>query len=510
MSNTTKYLKRFEAFGQSVKAASEDVKINESREQKEARKKKLLKDFTKFAPYYFPKVCKSPFAKWHIRFANFMLKHCRALAVLMIARDQAKSSVTSMLIVFLYLNNEIKALGYFSHSEKQATLLLKAVKTALEKNQRIIDDFGKQRGARWQDDWFITKSGATFRAFGAGQNPRGGKDDEEANRFDTLIFDDFDDPEVCRNAERLDNHWKYVQGDCFGALHVSGKRRIIFLNNKIDEDCIIKRAYDLAKSLEDTQNVLKLKVNLLDKNGEPTWPEAYTKQQCNEMIALMEDEADTEYFNNPSIKGKEFQKEMFQFKKLPPLSSYKYLVSYLDGGFKKTEYSDTKGLILIGLMNGEYHIHWVRVRNASKVEQVDWHYQLHEFLVQHNASAQMWMEEVFLLDMLYENFAEAAKPENYGFQIPIRGDKRKKPDKDLRIAATAGAYERGKVFFDSRLEHDRDCKELIRQYLRFRVGSKTKKDGIDAAEGGMHKLKEMIFISQPPAMGTRSKSNNMY
>jgi hypothetical protein len=347
MSTAAKYLKRFAAFGEGVKSSSADRKPNETHADREKRKEKLLDNFEKFCLYYFPKVAKAPFAKWHKRYARHVTQNDRCFVALMVARDQAKSSVTAMLIIYLYLKGEIKSLGYFSHSEKQATLLLRAVKTALEKNRNLINDFGQQKGARWQDEWFITKTGASFRAFGAGVNPRGGKDDEEANRFDTQIFDDFDDPEVCRNANRLDNNWKYVQGDCFGAFHISGKRRIIFLNNKIDEDCIIQRAYDLAKT---ATGGLALKINLLDKHGKPTWPEAYTKEECQEMIDIMEDEADTEYFNNPSIKGKEFQKDWFLFEKLPPLSSYQYLLSYLDGGFKKTEYSDTKCLVLMGLI----------------------------------------------------------------------------------------------------------------------------------------------------------------
>ncbi|ELR69172.1 hypothetical protein C900_05368 [Fulvivirga imtechensis AK7] len=507
MSNNVKYLKRFSAFGESIKAATPDQKAKETHAEKEVRKKRLLNNFEEFCYYYFPKVAKAKFAKWHRKYTRHMIENDRSIAAIMVARDQAKSSVTDMLDVFLYLKGEIRSMALFSHTETQAKLLLKSIKTALEKNQRIINDFGIQKGARWQDEWFITKNGASFRAFGAGQNPRGGKDDEEATRFDRLRFDDFDDPEVCRNPTRLDQHWKYVQGDCFGALHISGKYRITFLNNKIDEDCIIQRAYDLVK---DKPGGLRLKVNLLDKDGNPTWPEAYTKEQCQEMINLMEDEADTEYFNNPSIKGKEFQKLWFIFAKLPPLRTYRYLISYLDGGFKKSEYSDTKCLVLIGLMNGEYHIRKVYLTNASKNEQVAWHYDLDEFLKKNNATAQMWMEEVFLLDMLYENFADAASPENYGYQIPIKGDKRQKPDKDLRIAATAGNYERKKVIFDESLKDDPDTKRLISQYLRFRVGSKTKKDGPDAVEGAMFKLKEMVFTSQPPETGTRTRSNKMY
>jgi hypothetical protein len=150
----------------------------------------------------------------------------------------------------------------------------------------------------------------------------------------------------------------------------------------------------------------------------------------------------------------------------------------------------------------------VYLSNASKNEQVAWHYDLAGYLKANNATAQMWMEEVFLLDMLYENFAEAAK--EMGWQIPIQGDKRQKPDKDLRIAATAGAFERGAVIFDESLKDCPHTKRLISQYLKFRVGSKTKKDGPDAVEGGKYKLEQMVFTSQPPVIAPRRQHNKRY
>lgn len=485
-----------------------DLNLNETSKQKQERIKRLLNDFEAFCFHYFPKVAKSPFAPWHKKLYRYVINNDRCYATAKVSRDMAKSSLMALILIYLAVKKEIKVVGYFSRTKDQAAALLAAVKAGLS-NRMIRHDFGHLEGVRWTNDTFITSTGIKFKAIGAGQNPRGEKD-EDSDRYDVEIFDDFDDDEVCRNPERLDNDWQYVTGACIPAVHTSGKRRYVFLNNKIAEDCIIQRAEDHGKTIKDKLTVkpLAITVNLVDNEGHSNWPGAYTDAECAEMIALAENEAETEYFNNPRKKGTVFQKEWMQYKKMPPLSKYKYLVAYFDGGFKKTKTSDTKALVLLGWYNNEYHLRKSYVENASIKSSIDWHYQLEEFLNQKNATAPFWMEEVFLLDLLYDHFKTIG--EDRGHQIPIRGDKRKKPDKDLRIQNTAGYFERGQFYFDINLQYDRFCKELIDQYLSFRVGVKTKKDGPDAVEGAIYLLRQMAAASNNWSTVERAPSKFRY
>lgn len=501
-----KQIQEWDSFLKTFSQASY-VDLNESDEDKKKRIAGYFahpNGFFDFCYYYFPKVVKSPFGKWHKKASKYIITTDTCFFVGKISRDLAKSSLMAMLKVYLALKGEIKSGVLCSHIKDQAEDLLAPVKIAFEKNELLIRDFGDLRGAKWASNKFELTTGTKFRAIGAGQNPRGEKN-EDSERPDYFEFDDFDDPEVCRNPERLDNHWEFVKGDCFGTFHVSGKRRVVFINNKIDEDCIIERAADHAKTIA---NSFVIQVNLTDENGKSNWQEAYTDKQCAEMIALLGDAAETEYFQNPVKKGKLFQKEWFVFKKMPPLHKYKMLLAYLDGGFKKTRTSDTKALILLGIYNGEIHIRKAYVDNVSIETMIAWHYDLDAIIKKAGATCMWYMEEVFLLSMLYDHF-DAAAPK-YGYRIPIMGDKRAKPDKDLRIANTAGYFERGKVFIDEQIKDDRGLKRLINQYLRFRVGLRNvEKDGPDAFEGGLFILNSMaahnpanIFI---PHGKTRNK-----
>lgn len=489
--------------------SSGEIDLLETPEQQRKRIARLEADPFEWFKYYFPKVCKSDFAPWHRKAVPYIIQHWEAYFTGKICRDFAKSSILSMTLLFLYFKKEFRMLGYVSYTSDQAERLLSPVKAALDFNEKLRHDYGNRVGlVDWTGAYFKTNDGVIFRALGAGQSPRGGKTDD-GDRYDIFVFDDIDDEETCRNPERLDNRWKWIEGACFGALHISGKRRLIFINNKIDEDSIIQRAEDHAKTIKQdlTTKPLCMTVNLTDKRGNSNWPSAYTKEQCKAMVALLGAEADTEYYNDPKLRGKEFKKEWFVFKRLPPLSSYKYILSYHDGGFKNTKTSDTKALILIGMKNQEYHIHKVYCGPTSMNGAAEWHYDLNEFLQGKGTTCPMYMEEVFLLDLMYDTFDRVAKTK--GFRIPIQGDTRKKPDKDIRIAASAGHFERANVYFDERLRHDRHTHQLIEQYLKFRVGARSKKDGPDAVEGGMFLLRNMISFS-PEMMTTFHSGSNKY
>lgn len=487
--------------------ATPDVRINETETEKQKRINFLLGNFREFSFYYFPKVTKAEFAKWHKKFTKYLIdaNYDLNLAVIKVSRDMAKSSVTALLIIFLYYKKEFKSLGMFSVNEYQAIDLLAPVKYAFEQNDRLRADFGSRVGVSgWSEKRFTTIDGIKFAAFGAGQSPRGGKT-VDADRFDFLIFDDFDDSEVCANPDRLNKNWKYVNGDCFPALHVSDKKRILFLNNKIAEDCIIERAWRHAEAeFKDTS--LRITVNLVDGEGRSNWPEAYTDAQCQEMIRLSE-ESDTEYMNNPKNKGTDFDEDWMQFKKLPPLNQYDILIAYLDGGFKKSKTSDTKALILLGFWKGEYHLRKCYVDNVTIGTMISWHYDLWDFLRSKNATAIWYMEEVFLLSLLHDHFDDAV--DQYGFRIPMLGDKRPKPDKDLRIGNTSGYFERGKFWFDEAIKDDRHTKRLIKQYLHFKKGVRNnEKDGPDAVEGAIWLINESVSNNTGGATtGGKRRSN---
>lgn len=62
-----------------------------------------------------------------------------------------------------------------------------------------------------------------------------------------------------------------------------------------------------------------------------------------------------------------------------------------------------------------------------------------------------------------------------GYQLPILGDKRKKPDKFLRIESSAANWERGFVYYDESQKQDPDMLAGLEQTLAFQKGMRGRR-----------------------------------
>ncbi|MFW1676085.1 hypothetical protein ACG9H4_20085, partial [Acinetobacter baumannii] len=72
-------------------------------------------------------------------------------------------------------------------------------------------------------------------------------------------------------------------------------------------------------------------VNLLDKNGQPSWHQRYTRKDADFMISKMGYAlSKREYFNNPIQAGKVFKREWIQWAPMPALNKMRAIVAYLD------------------------------------------------------------------------------------------------------------------------------------------------------------------------------------
>jgi phage terminase large subunit-like protein len=493
-------LKKWDAMVKSLQKAT-PVDMNESAVEQSKRKERLANNPVEALYYYFPTWFPGKFAKWQKRYIKKFWDNPVISISLMVHRDGSKTTLTQGLLVIAAVNDKIGNIIYTSKTQDAAMEMIRPIRLQFEANDRLKHDFGDLRSyGAWADDKFVLKTGISFRALGKGQSPRGTK--EEEKRPDTIICDDIDDDEEVLNATRLDKSWDWMMGALYGAFSIDKNKRFVVLNNRISKDCLVYRA-SLRADYTET-------INLLDKNGKPTWPERFTLSQCRYMIEQMGTRmSQREYFNNPITEGKVFKNEWIQHKKMPKLSWYQYLVAYLDPSFKNRKTADHKALILIGLKGGEYHVLKAYCANASIAEMISWHYELDQYAKAQSGSINYWMEEVFLQDLLYDDFNKAA--EKYGYRIPVRGDKRKKPDKDTRISATSGDFERGSVYFNEAEKENHHMQELIEQFQLFEMGKNgIKKDGPDAFEGGRHLLQEMVFISQPPASGPRRPHSKRY
>ena len=324
------------------------VDTDESPVDKANRIKRLEADDEAWFKYYFPGYCTSEPAKFHKEATKRLMTHDRWYEVRAWSRELAKSARAMMEFLKLALTRKIFNLLLISNSYDNACRLLLPFMIQLEKNQRIINDYGEQvNPGHWEVGEFIAKCGCSFRAIGAGQSPRGTRN--EAKRPDAILIDDIDTDEECRNPERISQKWDWIEQALIPTVSVSGNIRIVFNGNIIAKDCCIVRAGKVANKMDI--------VNIRDKNGKSSWPEKNSEEDIDFILSKISTKsAQQEYFNNPLTEGKVF-KEMF-WGKVPPLRNFRFIICYGDPSpsNSKNKAGSLKAVATIGFYDGKYYV----------------------------------------------------------------------------------------------------------------------------------------------------------
>lgn len=364
-----------------------------------------------------------------------------------------------------------------SNSEENAARLLLPYKANLEMNKRIIQDYGPQQSAgNWQANEFVTQQGVAFRALGAGQSPRGTRNEE--SRPDIILFDDVDTDADCLNPEIIAKKWHWIEEAAIGTRSVSQPTTIIFCGNRISADCCIERATKRADHVDE--------INIRDKGGASSWPQKNSEADIDRVLVQKSYAAQQkEYFNNPLTEGSVFK--TMAYKPARPLGDYKMLLCYTDPSYKAT--NDYKATVLVGLWQNEFHILKCYLAQATTAQMIDWHYSMMNLVGSY--SCYYFMEEVFMQDVIRKEVSDAGI--RTGRHIPISGDTRKKPDKFMRIESLLEPLHRnGQLYLNESERHNPHMQRLAEQFLTFAPGSRAHDDGPDAVEGAIWKINEKM------------------
>lgn len=449
------------------------VDYSESESEKLIRRKKLEKDPEAWFKYYFPKYATHEPAPFHKKATKRVLENKRWWDMRNWARELAKSTRTMMEVMYMMLaTEEVSNTLMVANNEKDAVRLLTPYKVNLEKNKRIIHDYGKQRGFKqWKAEEFITRTGASFRAIGAGQSPRGTRAEEK--RVDCIIIDDIDTDEECRNEMRIRQKFEWIQDALLPTVSLSGNYRVISCGNIIAKVCTLTLCAKLANHVDI--------VNIRDKNGKSSW-DKNSEQDIEDFFSMLTYRAiQKEFFNNPLVEGTVF-KEM-HYKRIRPLREYKYLVCYTDPSFKESRTNDYKATVLIGKHRDEFHIIKAFCDQTSTAQMIEWHYEIADY-VNDRVPVYYFMEANFLQDTILAAFWKESVKRNR--TIPIKGDTRKKPDKFSRIESLLEPLNaNGKLYLNEREKDNPHMITLAEQFLALEPGSRAHDDGPDAVEGGV-------------------------
>lgn len=485
------------------------INANESVTDRIERIKKAKSSYRFFFEYYFHRYAKAKCSWFHVFVANLLLKHRIIFLVLEWFRGSAKSTHADIgYPLWLKINGELKTMLLVGQNEKKAFRLLADIQAQLGANQRFIQDFGEQvKYGSWQEGEFITKDGCAFYAIGIGQSPRGTRNEE--NRPDYIVVDDVDTKQLSKNQARVDEYADWIRGDLMGCFDV-GNERFVMVNNRPFKICVLAKIISESFRGAVKHNIKKmfpeataptaveyqvankwhhLKVNACDKGFTPTWPEKYTaqywKDKCDDTVMRI---WSGEYLNTPVTEGKLFKVKHLKYTKMFQLKDYDHLVAYCDPSWKNTSTSDFKAIPLWGKKGREFHKIKQFCRQCGTVEMVRWFYDLHESLPE-GVIVDYWMEANFMQDNILDDFADEG--DIRGYQLPIRGDHRKKPEKFQRIEATQPLYERGFIHYNQDEINDVDFGAATDQLLAIEPGYQTPDDAPDADEGAIHILQKV-------------------
>lgn len=485
------------------------VNFSETPKEQKARIKKLRNDYAAFVDYYFPHWTinpetgkTTPCADFHVEAANKIKKERNLKAAFKWHRGGAKSTNMDVFTPMWLNAQEVKQIHVMvlvGKSEDNAIILLSDIQAELQYNQRYIHDFGEQyNSGSWETGKFVTKDGTAYFARGRGQSPRGLR--YRSHRPDYIVIDDLDDDELCESPARVTRLTNWVKEALFGALD-GGRGRFIMVGNLISKNSVLA-------NIAATPGVHVSQVNIWDKNGNVSWAAKWTPEEVRAIEAFQGYRSfQKEYMNNPITEGAIFRNDWIKWGKLPHLKAFDDLVLYIDPSFKGTTKNDYKAAKLWGKIGTRlYHIK-AFVRQCSVAEMVRWLYDLYEWSQDQGIAIKWYMEANFMQDTILDEFNREG--ELRGYQLPISGDKRKKPDKFQRIEAISPLWERGFVIYNEDEKDDPDMLAGIDQTLAFEKGMRGHDDAPDADEGAIWYLQKHTRVNSfTPSFGRRNNAKN--
>lgn len=489
---------------------STTINVAETQKQKLARIRNLRADYAAFVDYYFPHYTTNPqtgettsCADFHIKAANKVKKERNLKAVFKWHRGAAKSTHLDIFIpLWLKCQEEkqINVMALVGKSEDNANTLLADIQAELQFNQRYIHDFGEQyNNGSWEVGEFVTKDGTAFFARGRGQSPRGLR--YRSHRPDYIVIDDLDDDELCESPARVTRLTNWVKEALFGALD-GGRGRFIMVGNLIAKNSVLA-------NIAATDGVHVSQVNIWDKNGNVSWAAKWTPDEVKAIERFQGYRSfQKEYMNNPITEGAVFRQDWIKWGKLPDLKKFEELILYIDPSFKGTTKNDYKAAKLWGKVGTQlWHIK-AFVRQCSVAEMVRWLYDLYEWSIGKNIAIKWYMEANFMQDTILDEFRREG--DLRGYQLPISGDKRKKPDKFQRVEAISPLWERGFVTYNEDEKNDPDMLAGIDQTLAFEKGMRGHDDAPDADEGAIWYLQKHTRVNSfTPSFGRRNNAKNI-
>jgi predicted phage terminase large subunit-like protein len=205
-----------------------------------------------FAEIYMKSNCHAPYSGMHKEIFTLLLqmtKRRKGRLAIAAPRGHAKSTIVSLVyVLWCVLYSKEKLVLIASNTITQAMALLKDIKDQLKRNPLIASDFpeicGGKKPKPWRDSRIQLPNGAMIRVYGAGQNPRGIKNDKD--RPGLIIADDLENEEQAQSEEQRDKLRSWFRKTLLNTGHPH--TNVIVIGTILHQDSLLAALVDRDRS----------------------------------------------------------------------------------------------------------------------------------------------------------------------------------------------------------------------------------------------------------------------
>jgi predicted phage terminase large subunit-like protein len=205
-----------------------------------------------FAEIYLKNNCSASYSAMHHEMFQKLLEITdsrKARVAIAAPRGHAKSTIVSLIyVLWCVLYQKEKLILIVSNTTEQAVTLLKDVKSQLTDNPLVVTDFPEIcRGKRpkpWRDTKIQLPNGTMICVYGAGQSPRGIKNDKD--RPGLIICDDLENEEQAESEEQREKLKSWFSGTLLNTGY--HKTNVIVVGTILNHNSLLAHLVDSERT----------------------------------------------------------------------------------------------------------------------------------------------------------------------------------------------------------------------------------------------------------------------
>ena len=431
-------------------------------------------------------------ADFQIQLANYVKLNPTQKVLVRWGRGLAKSVWCDLIIpLWLWMRGDIHFMVIVGNNLDKAKMLLSDLQAEFEANELLKNDFGEQlKSGSWEKGYFRTQNGFIAKALGMGQSPRGLR--VFAHRPDYIVCDDLEDKDTAKNPKRQTEIAMWIERDLLPTMDGATRRYLHPNTNPFPSS--------IQGILEERHPEWKLhRVDACPGAKRlPRWAAKYKKDYYLEVekeIGTLALEA--EYNNHPHVEGAVFKEDYITWDKVPHINHFQHLLGYWDVAYSDAPTADYNAVKFWGLKGDRFYLIKACVRQCTMADALRWMFELQKTLQKHIS---FYYESQFWNDALTMTYKEVRR--EFGFDISLIKDDRKKDNKYDRILTQLPYYQQGRIIYNVNEKANNDMQVGLAQLKGIEPGYKTHDDSPDADEGAIHLLSKHITVAALTNTGT--------